>query len=158
MSLIVNQPVLEKFFLDVVPSLQNDEVLIYFVFARKKYCPEIRNHHQMVHRSTFSNTDLSYILAKLKGVSTRYYDFDTGKKYKEECLSLYIDLHPKSTVKAYSQFNLRMSRLQLEILQNPDARNNFRSLRNHLMSEIHKADSRKPFIIMDVDEKDYVLL
>ncbi|MGV9198800.1 MAG: hypothetical protein ACOC4M_08170 [Promethearchaeia archaeon] len=158
MTLIKDIETVKDFLDKVVPDIKDDEMLMYFIFARKKYCPEISNHHQMIYRGTFTNTDPTYMISKIKSLERDYYKLETGEKYNEECLSIYIDCHPKSGLKSYIHFTDRMNKLLYQIHKDTDQIKQFGKIRKHFMSEIHKANSRKPYILIDIDSTDYGLV
>lgn len=155
---IINKENCRDFIERCVPTLKNDEVLIYFVFVRKKYCPQVRNHHQMVFRDILKDNDPNYIIPKIEKIPDRFIDYQSSIYYGENCYALYIDLIPKSTLKAYIHFSKEIQDLIYQSLKNDSQLKEFRKIKNRLLSAIHKKSSWKPFIMIDIDSKDNELL
>ncbi|TXT58567.1 MAG: hypothetical protein BAJALOKI1v1_1610005 [Promethearchaeota archaeon] len=144
----------KKFISKMVPELKDDEVLIYFVFVRKKYCPEVKNHHQMVFRNILRDNSVEYILHKIKKIPDEFIDYKTNISYKKNCYSTYIDLIPKSTLKAFIKFQKEMTDLMYQSFKNKELLSEFSKIKAKLLSNIHKSSSRKPYIMIDIDTKE----
>lgn len=149
----INLEETKLFLQELLPELQNDEVFIYFVFARKKYCPHVKNHHQMLYRNIFKDNNIELMARKLE-LLRDFFDYDTLRIYNENCLATYIDLHPKSTLNAYIKFQNVMN----TYIKRECDHFNFTRIKNKLMSSIHKSTSRKPYIMIDIDTLDESVL
>lgn len=150
---IYNEERLRFFIREMLSDLRDDEVLIYFVFARKKYCPEIRNHHQMVFRKLLQSNDEDYVVEKLRSIPEQFVNYDTGEPFGKDCLSVYIDLSPKSVLKAWNKFTKKMADMIYQCFKSPKELEILRKVNKFLMSAIHKSNSRRPYILLDVDSK-----
>ena len=151
---IQNEVELKNFLSRCGPLLKEDEVLIYFVFVRKKYCPEVKNHHQMVFRDIIRNGNIEGIINRIKNIPNIFLNYDTLKSYNPECYSLYLDLNPKSCLKAYMLFTKQMNDLLYQAIKDPYRKYEFNMIKKKLMSSIHKSNSRQPYILVDIDIKD----
>ena len=68
-SLIKDEEETKRFIEKVLQPLNNDEVYIVVLTARKKYCPTISSSMEVVSRDIIRNNDPNKILRKLKKMS-----------------------------------------------------------------------------------------
>lgn len=152
-SLIYNEILVRNFCKHVLPELRDDEVLIMTLFSRRKY----GGVQELLNRAILRRTDSNYVLRKIKRMSyvdDVYIDRTTGEPIPTSSMVLYIDLIPKSTVKAIKTFNREMYEwLYSAITSDKFDRSLFRRIDIKLFSAIHRSSSRRPFFLIDVDDK-----
>lgn len=159
-NLVVNEQAIRDFLFEVLPVLEKDEVFIYMAFSRKKYNP-ISNDEWLFHRDIFKNNAIEEMIQKLKrhGKIDGYFkDLRSGTPIPLDAFVYYIDLSPKSTIKAWNLFSKEMNDRIYQIIKDPEQMIYMRKIKNKLMSAIHKSNSRKPYVLLDIDEKDEQLL
>ena len=159
-SLIWDLPTVERFCKLVVPKLRDDEVLIAILSARKKYGGVSRSQENLIRVILRNNDTIVNKLRKMAVVGDMYVDILTKKPIPASSMALYIDLSPKSTIKAFSLFNKDI--LQWFYQMSKDANFNksiFRKMDIKLFSAIHRSNSRTPpYWIVDIDVKNETLL
>jgi len=155
MSLDVN--IFRQFVRKVIPDLTDDEVLYAYIQARRKYYPELNSHDPVIDRTLIRDNDFEAMVHKmhrLRAISNTARDRKTGKIIPEYALTIYIDINPKSIDKGFTsfvsefmnkQYAYRLDRGDKLVYKNPDIM---------LMANIHKSYSRKPYMIIDVDDKE----
>jgi len=143
----------------VLMKLQDDEVYILFLNARKKWCPELSRSEEILYRDVIRGNAIDGTLRKIKKTSCVsggiYVDRNTLKEIDFGCMALYILLDPRSTLKGYGEFieninswiydSFKGETKNLELYRKMDIK---------LFSAIHKNRSRGIFFVIDIDEKD----
>jgi len=160
-GLIYSENLLWQFVEEVLVDLQEDEVYIAMLAARKKY-GEVSTSQEMLDTLIMKDNSPEYILRKMRKfahVSYVYRDKKTENYIPPTAMVIYIDLSPKSTIKAYNiLFNEYINELY-NYTQNSDYPvENFRRINSRMFSAIARATSYKPYYIVDIDNKDEDLL
>jgi ribosomal protein S10 len=159
-NLLVNEYSTMQFLINMLPELEKDEVFIILAFARKKYNPKVKD-EWLFHRDIIRNNDVDEIIRKIRRSAyfdNTFIDFKTEEPIPMDAFVYYIDLSPKSTIKAWNLFSKETNARIYQILQNPEEVIHMRKLKNNLMSAIHRSNSRKPYILLDIDTKDEKML
>jgi len=164
-DLIKDEDETRKFLNKVLLPLENDEVYIIVLTARKKYCPTISSSLEVVSRDIIRNNDIDRIIRKIRRMSIVegiYVDKDNNT-IPIEAFSMYILPEPRSTIKAYMTFTQDINKWNYENLMKcnivEDANLGlYRKLDIKLFSAIHKSRSRSDYFIIDIDKKDEKLL
>lgn len=158
MSLIYNKKLLREWFDYIVPELQNDEVLIGILCARKKYSDKISRSEEILDKVILKSDKDSNIRRLTKFLRIEegdYIDFKTGEPIPLEAMVAYLDLYPKSTLKAISTWNKTVLQWMSDAIINPEFELRvFRKIDTKLFSSIAKSNSRKPVRILDVDDQN----
>ncbi len=164
-SLIKNEEETKHFIEKVLQPLNNDEVYIVVLNARKKYCPTISSSMEVVSRDIIRNNDTNKIMRKLKKMSIveGLYTDKNEDIIPNEAFALYILPEPRSMLKAYMEFTKNINEWNYEnlIKSNIIEGSNlelYRKLDLKLFSAIHKSRSRSKYFIIDIDKKDKDLL
>lgn len=93
-------------------------------------------------------------------MSQEAYIYDTDDRIPRDAFALYLDLSPKSSLKAFPRFVAEFSKKQYEFFSQ-QAEHLGRSLRRPdlmLYSALVQSPAFKPYILVDVDEKNELLL
>ncbi|RLG16737.1 hypothetical protein DRN69_00185 [Candidatus Pacearchaeota archaeon] len=157
LSLLVNEKELLRFCKTVVPELKKDEVLIAMIVARKKY-GEISRSEEILDKTILKESKPEYIIRKLRKlgyVEECYIDFNTGQTIPSKCIAMYIDLSPKSTIRAFNLFNKEINEWAYQAITSDkfDIKT-FRKIDTKLFSALARSTSRQPYFIIDIDNKD----
>jgi len=158
-SLLVEENYLRQFIEEAIPELKNDEVLIILLAARKKYFSKLTRSQEVVARSILRRNDAQYIIGKIKRLAVSGCFFDQDKPIPPKALVAYIDLNPKSTIKAFNHFAREvLSQLYIATTGNINY-NYFKKLDVKLFSAIHKSNtSDHPYWCIDIDQKNLAVL
>ncbi len=164
-SLIKNEEETKHFIEKVLQPLNNDEVYIVVLTARKKYCPTISSSLEVVSRDIIRNNDTNKIMRKLKKMSIveGLYTDKNEDIIPNEAFALYILPEPRSMLKAYMEFTKNINEWNYENLVKSNTVEDsnlelYRKLDLKLFSAIHKSRSRSKYFIIDIDKKDETLL
>ena len=147
----------------ILMKLQDDEVYILLLNARKKWCPALSRSEEIMYRDLIRNNDLDGTLRKIKKTSCVsggiYVDMATQKEIDTSCMAIYCLLDPRSTLKGYGDFieyinnwiydSFKGESKNLELYRNMDIK---------LFSAIHKNRSRSLYFVIDIDKKDEAIL
>ena len=151
-------------FIDMLPSLERDEVYFLSLSARNKYLTSAeREHFDLGRTEMFSR----HIARDKEGIeialNKMQADLDVrrtrnGSRIPEKCLVVYMNIHPSSTTRAYRRFVEQMDRHYEETflgLLNGSRADDmwipFRRMPTVLMNHIQKASSRKLLVDVDID-------
>ncbi len=160
-SLMKNEEETKKFIEKVLQPLNNDEVYIAVLTARKKYCSTISSSMEVVSRDIIRNNDTNKILRKLRKMSVveNLYVDKNGDIIPIEAFSLYILPEPRSMLKAYNEFNKDINNwIYNDLVSETKNLELYRRLDTKLFSAIHRSKSKSNYFILDVDKKDEELL
>jgi len=160
-SLIKNEEETKRFIEKVLQPLQNDEVYITVLTARKKYCPTISSSMEVVSRDIIRNNDTNKIMRKLKKMSIveGLYTDKNEDIIPNEAFALYILPEPRSMLKAYIEFNKDINEwLYTDLVSEEKNLELYRKLDLKLFSAIHRSKSKSKYFIIDIDKKDEKLL
>lgn len=157
MSLVWNWNLVEEFFEKVVPEPERDEVLIIMLAARKKYCSEISRSEEVLDKLIIEDKEIG--LRKLRKFlrieEGDYFDFKTRKQIPLSATAVYIDLYPKSCLKAIVEWNkLTHQWMYQAIVDEKFDLKVFKKLDAKWFSSLAKSSSRKPVRILDIDTKE----
>jgi len=161
-SLLTNEHELRDFARSVLPELEKDEVLFSCLLARKKYGENI--HGALLNRKIFTHSDVEYVVRavdRLTCFNMPYVDRVNNVEYPSSALVAYINLSPKSMLKAGIRFSnefLKLVEQALHANMNDDFLNRVRALERLFFISIDKSNSSKIYFLIDVDEKDEALL
>lgn len=159
-SLLVNEAETRKFLERMLPKLKDDEVFVILSFARKKYHPSATD-EWMLYRDIIKDNDIDKMIHKIKrnySYTEGFNDLRTGEPINKDAFVCYIDLSPKSMLKAYNMFIKKMNDILYQVIKNKEQSILMRKMKNYLMSCIHKSNSYKPYLLLDVDTKNSDLL
>lgn len=168
-TLLVDEKLTREFLDITLPELKEDEVLLLMMFARKKYnsatTDEWKFFRDVVKPSksrgdakvSFSDVVLRKIRRSAVFVGD-YTDFKTGELIPMDAFVYYIDLTPKSMLKAYTLFTKETADLLYRIYKDTTQIEFATRLKTKFLSAIHKSNSYKPYSLLDIDDKDEDLL
>ncbi len=160
-SLLVDEEETKRFITRVLLPLENDEVYITVLTARKKYCHAIASSMEVVNRDIIRSNDINKITRKIRKMSIveGIYTDKNGDIIPQEAFSLYVLPEPRSTLKALKDFNKNINEWMYSDLvgavKNLDY---YRNIDTKLFSAIHSNKSRSNYFIFDIDIKDEELL
>ena len=163
-TIVADRDVLERF-LNVMPELERDEVYFLSLSARNKYLTEEEREEFDLGRTEMFSRQIAYdregilmAIARMEAdLSVRR--TRNGKEIPHKCLVVYINIHPSSTIKAYTDFTKQMnhhfSETFMAVANGKNANYEpFQRCRTHLMNHIQRSSSRKNFIDIDIDCKN----
>lgn len=160
-SLIKDEEETKRFIEKVLQPLNNDEVYIIVLTARKKYCSTISSSLEVVARDIIRNNDTNKIMRKLKKMSLveGLYTDKNEDIIPNEAFALYILPEPRSMIKAYKEFNININEWMCQDLLSEEKNLElYRKLDLKLFSAIHRSKSKSKYFILDIDKKDETLL
>ncbi len=145
----------------ILGNLEDDEVYILLLNARKKWCSVIRS-EEIMDRDLVRDNDIDKILRKIKKigfVKGVFVDRETLSDVPINCYGLYCLLDPRSTLKGYGEFISTINKWIYESFMG-DSKNLdlYRRIDIKLFSAIHKKKSRGLFFVIDIDKKDEAIL
>lgn len=162
MSLIYDIEEVKKFVERMLGYLEDDEVYILLLNARKKWCPELSRSEEVMDRKLIRENDPDKILRKIKRISFVngiFADRWTSEDIPIKALAVYCLLDPRSTLKGYGEFISDINKWIYESFvgesKNLDL---YRRIDIKLFSAIHKNRSRGLFFVIDIDKKDEAIL
>ena len=157
-SLIYNEDEIRRFITKVIKPLEDDEVYILLLTARKKYSDSISTSQEVVHRDVIRNNDPDKMMRKIRriaNVSGIYTDKNTGKDVEPGAFVLYFLTDPRSMLKGYQAFTSDINKWMYSSLKGEYKNlDYYRKLDIKLFSAIHRSRSRSSYFIVDIDIKD----
>lgn len=142
--------------------LEDDEINILLLTARKKWCPELSRSEEMMGRELIKDNNTDKILRKIKKIGCTkngiYVDRNTLKEIPIDCLAIYCLLDPRSTLKGYSEFITDINKWIYESFKGEPKLELYRRMDTKLFSAIHKNRSRALYFTVDIDKKDEEIL
>jgi len=159
-TLIWDIETVKRFCKLVVPELRDDEVLIAILAARKKYGGVSRSQENLIRVILRNNDTIVSKLKRMAIVGDLYTDIVTKKVIPITSMVLYIDLAPKSTIKAFNLFNKDILQWFYQMSKDDGFdKSIFRKMDIRLFSAIHRSNARTPpYWIVDIDIKNMSLL
>lgn len=147
----------------VLMKLEDDEVYILLLNARKKWCPELSRSEEIMYRDLVRNNDPDETLRKIKkiGCVSRgiYVDMKSLREIDTGCMATYVLLDPRSTLKGYIEFMSDINKWIYESFVGASRNLEFyRRIDIKLFSAIHKSRSRDLYFVIDIDKKDEDIL
>lgn len=160
MSLVWNIDYLIDFRDIVLPDLVNDEVFVAVLVARKKYCKTLPRSEEILDlRIIKRKEDFVRKIRRFLRVSDVDFLDKNGNYIPKTAMAAYIDIYPKSCLKALKEFNDLIKNWMYDAIYTKDfPLELFRKIDTKLKSSIHKTNSRKPHKIVDIDSKDESLI
>jgi hypothetical protein len=160
--MIYNEKLTRDFIETVLRPLENDEVYLLLLGARKKYCETLSRSQEILNRTIIRNNEVNSIINKINRMmcfNNYYIDKKTNEKIPSEAFVCYITINSNSTLKAYINFVNEMNNLMYGIIKNKNEDSYddlylFRKIDIKLFSSIHKSWSKKYYVIVDIDKKD----
>jgi hypothetical protein len=155
-SIFVDETAVREFITEVLPDLQNDEILLLILIPRKKYEKSIKI-KKWTRREIITTNNLDIIVKKIKRLCyiSDFYTDRNGKIIPPHAFVLYAHLLPKSMLKAYRKFKEEMDKFLYEVALGHEPVDKFRFLKNKLLSIIQSKEStapkRKIYITIDID-------
>lgn len=159
-TLLVDEDILREFCRFCIPKLEEDEVLIAMIAARKKY-GEVSRSQEMLDKLILKRSDENYIVRKMRKfcyIDSCYVDKNTGKELSNKCMAVYIDLLPRHVIDAVKIFNNEVYNWIFEVLNYSIDRSIFRKIDNKLFSAIARSSARRWCCVIDIDSNDKKIL
>ena len=162
LKVIADKHDLRAFYENMMMPLQKDWVYVIFLVARRKWTNCISRSEEMLNIRIFGHNDFDRFYRTLRRWEVpidSFVDRNTKQAICQEAIGAYIDLTPKSVVKGLFKFFSDASLRLGEIVENPSQWDWFRRYDRKLLGYIHKSNAvKKPYMIIDVDSKDYAKL
>lgn len=161
-SLIYDEDEIRRFIMEVIKPLEDDEVYILLLTARKKYSDSMSTSQEVVHRDVIRNNDPNKMLRKIRrmaNVRGIYTDKNTDQEIEPDAFVLYFLTDPRSMLKGYEAFTSDINKWVYSSLKG-EYKNleYYRNLDVKLFSAIHRSRSRSSYFIVDIDKKDENIL
>jgi hypothetical protein len=155
-TLLKNEAEFIRFARAVLQKPETDEVLVAFLAARRKYSPEIPRNLEVVAREILKDVNRDYLLQKIRKLATVGFYSDMGKVLPTSCFALYIDVNPKSTMKAAALFGREaMDQMRTLAVSETKAYGFFRNIDARLFSAMQRSGSKNhPYWCVDIDIKE----
>ena len=145
----------------ILMHLEDDEVYILLLNARKKWCPELSRSEEVMNRELVRHNDSDKILRKIKKIGCVMDGIyaDKDKEISLDCFAIYCLLDPRSTLKGYGEFIEDINKWIYESFKGESKNLElYRRIDVKLFSAIHKNRSRSLYFIVDIDKKDEAIL
>lgn len=162
---IVGDEEMLKLFLSHFPELVDDEVFFLSLSARNKYLTDDERERYDLGRTEMFSRQTAYdregILMAIARMEADLAVRKTrnGSDIPHHCLVTYFNVHPSSTIDAYTAFKAQLDHHYNEtfksVLHGKTANYEpFLRSRTHLMNHIQKSKSRRIYIDIDIDCSD----
>jgi hypothetical protein len=130
-------------FIEWLPELAQGEVFYVALFARKKYCPELRSNDKVQCKRFTTQKD--YLLSKIRQLECPVGAYMMkDRPIPQEALALYVTVNPRDLALAAKNGLIKLEQL---ITQEYNGYNPHQEI----MSEIHRACRRKVWFDFDFD-------
>lgn len=169
MSLIYSQQELEKF-INILPQLEKDELWFVSLSCRNKYLNEQERefYHlsrtEMFAREFIFETKMENFLYVLDMLDKQllYRRTKSNQLFPEKAMIVYFNLNPSSGLQAYFEFQKEMNKEVAELMNGLEQKHNvdnmygrFKKCMSVLKSKYQTAQSRRLFLDVDFDTKDF---
>lgn len=147
-SIIKDEQALREF-IEWLPDLERHETFYVALFARKKYCADIKYIKTDKAQCRRMTSDKGHLFNKIQQLEIPLGAYEIkGITIPQEALALYISVNPRDFLKATRQSLIKMANLlAMEY--------NGYNPHQEVMSEIHRACSRKVWFDLDIDDPDF---
>jgi len=138
-----------KEFIEWLPDLKVNETFYVALFARKKYCADIKYIKTDKAQCKRITTDKKHLFNKVQQMEIPEGAYEIkGISIPQEALALYISVNPRDFLKATKNSLVKFAQLLTQEYNgyNPH---------QEVMSEIHRAVSRKVWFDLDIDNLDF---
>jgi len=156
-GLLKDEVMFKEFIKNIVPELERDEVIIGILAARKKYVPELSRSDEILDKIIVKREeDVFRKFRKFMRVEKGdYIDFNTGQEIPLNAMVCYIDLNPKSSIKALNTFFKEMDDWKYQaIVDHQFDLSQFRKLDTKVFSALARRVSRRLYFLVDVDDTE----
>ena len=161
-SLIYDENEIRRFITGVIKPLEDDEVYILLLAARKKYSADVSASQEVVHRDIIRDSDPNRMLRKIRRITNVqgiYTNKNTNQEMDPEAFVLYVLADPRSMIKGYTEFVSAIEKWQYDSLKGENKNlEYYRKLDVKLFGAIHRSRSRSHYFIVDIDKKDEAIL
>mgnify|MGYP000571889352 CR=1 FL=1 len=156
-TLLKDEELLKSFCDRVLPELKDDEVLLSVLIARKKYGAFSKS-ERVLDRVILKDSSPDYVLRKIRKLSfveSCYYDSKAEREVSSDVMVIYIDVQPKSFLRAFSILSREVGEWTYQAIVSEDFdRGVFKRLDSKLFSALARSTSRQPYYLLDIDSKD----
>ena len=159
-TLLVDEGTLRDFCVSCLPKLEDDEVLVAMLAARKKYGGVSRS-QEMLDKLILRSSDVDYVVRKMRKfcyVGGCYVDSKTGDILSHRSMVVYIDLIPRHVIDAVKIFNKEVYDWLFEVIRGSVDRKIFRRIDSKMFSAIARSLPRRWCCVIDVDSEDENIL
>lgn len=161
-DLIYDVDKVKDFLKRILVPLEDDEVRLLLLNTRKKYCPEeLSRSEEVLGREIIRDNDIDKTIRKIRKISCAtnvYVDRNNLRPIHTNCMTLYILLDPRSTLKGYSEFINDINKWIYQSFKGEPNLELYRRMDVKLFSAIHKNRSRSLYKVIDIDRKDEDIL
>lgn len=137
-----------KEFIEWLPDLEQDEVFLLCLQARKKYMSSLKSNDKCQLKRFVSTKDRLFEKIKQLECPVGSYTTDEGEPITDDALVLYITLNPRCMRKA----TFASMKAFLDLIQRGDKRN--LNPHSEVLSQIHKSKARTAFVQFDIDSTE----
>ena len=145
---------LQQFVSQILFPFVEDEVVILFLAARKKYAPQLPIKKEFLQRKVVSKRD-SFI-RKLKQFNCQHgaYHDENGSDLPEDACVIYCTVNPRSTIVAAKNLISTLAEYLFALTTDASQRKKFTGIHQKTLSEIQKSRARKHYVDIDFDVVD----
>ncbi|BBM82425.1 hypothetical protein UABAM_00768 [Candidatus Uabimicrobium amorphum] len=144
----------QRFVSQILFPLEEDEVVVLFLAARKKYAPQQAIKKEFLQRKIVTKRES--FLRKLKQFNCQrgaYFDAE-GNDIREEACVVYCTANPRSTVAAAKNLITTFTDYLFSLAVSSSERKKFTGIYQKTLSEIQKCRARKHYVDIDFDVVD----
>lgn len=146
-TVITNETIL-KDFIEWLPVLQQNEIYYVCLFARNKYCKDIKHISSDKAQLKRFTSNKESLFNKIKQLEVEIGCYKQKNiEVPQEALACYITVNPRDTFKAAYMASNKLSKLIFERAVNFNPH-------QEVMSELQKSKSRSVWVDFDIDNKE----
>jgi len=151
-----NENLFKQFIKKMIPELERDEVIIGLLAARKKYAPEISRSAEIVDKIIVKRKEDVFRKFRrfMRVEKGDYIDFKTGNPIPVDAMVCYIDLNPRSSMRALNLFQKEMNDWVIEAALSEFDLSHFRKLDTKVFSALARRVSRRMYFLVDIDDQN----